>query len=76
MADFLRLNYENRRRKQSEIANQFKKSSSTLQRYRNDTNMISAYRINPDNANKQTKRLPILILTTIHILILTLKDPI
>ena len=40
--------------KQSEIANQLGKSSSTLQRYRNDINMLSPYRINPNNTNKRT----------------------
>ena len=56
MADFLMLKYENPRIKQSEIANQLGKSSSTLQRYRNDINMLSPYRINPKNTNKRTKK--------------------
>ena len=55
MADFMRLKYENPRMKQSEIANQLDKSSSTLQRYRNDINMLSPYRINPNNTNKRKK---------------------
>ena len=59
---------------QSEVANQLGNSASTLQRYRNDINMLSPYRINPNNTNKRTKRLQILISTTIHILIFTLKD--
>ena len=53
MADFMRLKYENRRMKQSEIANQLSLSSSTIQRYRNDINMLSPYRINPYNTNKK-----------------------
>ena len=55
-ADFMRLKYENPRMKQSEIANQLGKSSSTLQRYGNDINMLSPYRINPNNTNKRTKK--------------------
>ena len=56
MADFMRLKYENPRRKQSEIANHIGKSSSTLQGYRNDINMFSPYRINPNITNKRTKK--------------------
>ena len=56
MADFMRLKYENPRLRQSEIANPLNLSTSTLQRYRNDVNMISPYRINPNNTNKQTKK--------------------
>ena len=55
MADFMRLKYQNPRMKQSEIANQLGKSCSTSQRYRNDINMLSPYRINPNNTNKRTK---------------------
>ena len=40
MADFMRVKYENPRLKQSEIANQLGMSSSTVQRYRNDINML------------------------------------
>ena len=74
MADFMRVKYENSKMKQSEIANQLSMSSSTLQRYRDDINMLSSFRINPTNTNKWTKRLKILILTSIHITKLTLKD--
>ena len=52
MADFMRVKYENPKMKQSEIANQLGMFSSTLQRYRNDINMLSPYRINPNNTNK------------------------
>ena len=55
MADFVRLKYEKPRMKQSQIANQMNLSTSTLQRYRNDENMLSPYRINPNNTNKRTK---------------------
>ena len=56
MADFMRIKYENPKLKQSEIANRLGYSSSTLQRYRNDVNMLSPYRINPNNNNKRTKK--------------------
>ena len=56
MADFMRVKYENPRIKQTEIANQLGMSSSTLQRYRNDVNMFSPYRINPNNIKKQSKK--------------------
>ena len=55
MAHFMRLKYENSKMKQSEIANQLSLSSSTLQRYRNDINMLSPYRINPNNTKKRSK---------------------
>ena len=53
MADFMRLKYENPKLKQSEIANQLSLSSSTIQRYRNDINMLSPYRIQSNNINKR-----------------------
>ena len=56
MADFMRVKYENPKIKQSEIANQLGISSSTIQRYRNDINMLSPYRINPNNTKKQSKK--------------------
>ena len=56
MADFMRMKYENPKLKQSAIANQLGYSSSILQRYRNDINTLSPYRINPNNANKRTKK--------------------
>ena len=56
MADFMRFKYENPRMKQSQIANQIGLSTSTLQRYRNDINMPSPYRINPNTNHKRTKK--------------------
>ena len=56
MADFMKVKYENPRMKQSEIANQLGMSSSTLQRYRNDINMLSPYRISPNNTKKRPKK--------------------
>ena len=71
LADFKRVKYENLKMKQSEIANQIGLSSSTLQRYRNDINMLSLYRINQITPTNAQKRLQVLILTTIHILTMT-----
>ena len=56
MADFMRFKFEDPKKKQTEIANQLCYSSSTLQRYRNDINMLSPYRIQPNNTNKRTKK--------------------
>ena len=56
MADFMRNKYEIPKLKQSEIANQSGYSSSTLQMYRNDINMVSPYRIQPNNPYKRTKK--------------------
>ena len=53
MADFMRIKYQNPKMNQSEIANQIGLSSSTVQRYRNEVNMLSPYRI---NTNKRTKK--------------------
>ena len=55
MADFMKLKYENPRMKPSQIANQIGLSNSTLQRYKNDINMLSPYRNNPNNTNERTK---------------------
>ena len=51
MADFIRVKYENPKLKQSQIANQLSYSTSLSQRYRNDINMLSPYRIQPNNTN-------------------------
>ena len=56
MADFLQVKYENPKLNYSEIANQLGYFSSTLHRYRNDVNMVSPYRIQPNNINKRTKK--------------------
>ena len=55
IADFMRVKSEKSKLKQSQIANQPSYSTSTLQRYRNDINMLSPYRTQPDNSNKRTK---------------------
>ena len=55
MANFLRVKYENPKLKQSEIAIKLG-LSSTLRRYRNDINMLSTYRIQPNITNKRTRK--------------------
>ena len=52
----MRVKYEIPKMKQSEIADQLSLSSSTLQRYRNDINMLSPYKIHSNNTNKQRKK--------------------
>ena len=56
MNDFMHIKYQNPEMKQSEISNQLGLSSSTVQRYRNDINMFSPYRIQSNNTNKRTKK--------------------
>ena len=56
MNDFMHIKYQNPKLKQSEIASQIGLSTSTLQRCRNDINMLSPYRIQPNNTNKRTKK--------------------
>ena len=56
MPDFMRVKYENPKLKQSQTGNQIGLSTSTLQRCRNDKNMLSPYKINPNNTNKRTKK--------------------
>ena len=56
MNDFMNIKYQNPKMTQSEISSQLNMSSSTIQRYRNDTNMFSPYRINPNNVKKRSKK--------------------
>ena len=56
MNDFMNIKYHNPKMTQSQISSQLKMSSSTIQRYRNDINMISPYRINPNNVKKQRRK--------------------
>ena len=55
MNDFMNIKYQNPKMTQSEISSQLNMSPSTIQRYRNDINMLSPYRINPKNVKKQQK---------------------
>ena len=56
MIDFMNIKYQNPKMKQSEIANQLNMSTSTIQRQRNDINMLSSYRISPNNVKKRPKK--------------------
>ena len=56
MNDFKHNKYQNPKMKQSEIANQLNMSSSTLQRYRNDINMLSPFRIIQNITKKRSKK--------------------
>ena len=64
MNDFMNINYQNPKLKQSEIASQLKMSTSSIQRQRNDINMNSPYRINPNNVKKRQKRPKSMIMVT------------
>ena len=56
MNDFMNIKYQNPKMTQSEISSQLNMSPSTIKRYRNDINMLSPYRINPNNVRKQQKK--------------------
>ena len=56
MNDFMNIKYLNPKLKQSEIASQLNMSPSTIQRQRNDINMLSLYRINPNNVKTRPKK--------------------
>ena len=51
MNEFMNIKYQNPKMTQSEISSQLNMSSSTIQRYRNDINMFSPYRISPLTLN-------------------------
>ena len=56
MNDFMNIKYQNPKLKQSQIASQLDMSPSTIQRHRNDINMLPPYRINPNNVKKRPKK--------------------
>ena len=56
MNDFMNIKYQNPKMTQSEISSQLKIGPSTIKRYRNDINMLSPYRINPNNTKKRSKK--------------------
>ena len=64
MNDFLHIKYQNPKMTQSEISSQLNMSPSTIKRYRNDINILSPYRISPNNVQKQQKRPKSIILVT------------
>ena len=59
MNEFMNIKYQNPKMTQSQISSQLNMSPSTIQRYRNDINMISPYRNNPNNDKKQQKKVKI-----------------
>ena len=56
MNDFMNIEYQNPKMTQLEISSQLNMSPSTIQRYRNDINMFSPYRINSNNVKKRQKK--------------------
>ena len=56
MNDFMNIKYENPKMTQSEISCQLNMSPSTIKRYQNDINMLSPYRISPNNTKKRSKK--------------------
>ena len=56
MNDFMNIKYQNPKMTESQISSQLNMSPSTIQRYRNDLNMLSSYRNNPNNVKKQQKK--------------------
>ena len=56
MNDFMNIKYQNPKMTQSEISSHLNMSSSTIKRYRNDINMLSPYRNNPNNTKKRPKK--------------------
>ena len=56
MNDFMNIKYQNPKMTQSEISSKLNMSSSTIKRYRNDINMLSPYRIRPNNLKIQQKK--------------------
>ena len=55
MSKFIFIELQVPKMKQSQIANQLGYSTSTLQRYRNNKNMLSTYRIHQNNTHKRVK---------------------
>ena len=58
MAKFMQIKFENPKLKQSEKADQLGYSSSTLQIYRNDINLLSPYRVQPNITIERPKKVP------------------
>ena len=56
MNDFMNIKYQNPKMTQSEVSSQLNMSPSFIQRKRNDLNMFSPYRINPNNVKKRSKK--------------------
>ena len=58
MAKFMEIKSNNPRLKQSEIAKLLELSSSTIQRYRREINMLSPYRIKSSETNEKKQKVP------------------
>ena len=56
MAKFMEIKSTNPKLKQSEVDKELTASSSTLQRYRRETNMLSFYRIPPSSNTNHTRK--------------------
>ena len=56
MAKFMEIKSNNPRLKQSEIVKLLELSSSTIQRYRKEINMLSLYRIPPSSKTNHTRK--------------------
>ena len=56
MVRFKQIKFENPKLRQFEIANHLSYSSTTLQRYKNDKNMLSPYWIQPNITNKRSEK--------------------
>ena len=59
MNGFVIVKYQNPKMKQSEISTRLKVSTSSIQRQRNEMNMNSPYRINPNNVEKRSRKVKI-----------------
>ena len=64
MNDFMNIKYQNPKMTQSEISSQLNMSSTTIQRYRNDINMISPYRINQITLKNDQKTPKLILMVT------------
>ena len=70
----MQITTEKAKMKQFEIADQLSYSTGTLQRYRYDINVLSAYGNQPNIINERSKRFHIQSLITISIVNMTSKD--
>ena len=70
MPRFMERRSINPKLKQSELSC----SSSTFKRYRQYINMLSLYRIPPNNTNKRRQKISKKTMLLIHIVSMTLKD--
>ena len=74
LARLMDIKNVNSRLRQDQTAKELGCSSSTLQRYRRDLNMLSPYRIPSNNINKKKQEFPNTNLDNIHIVNITSKD--